>query len=122
LAIGATLAGLATALGRAGIALAAVLLFVGGNPISGVAAAPELLPQPWGAIGQLLPPGAGASLLRSTVFFDGAGAVRPLWTLVVWAVGGLLLLAIGRNRPILPAAEARAAEPATPVAVGQDAA
>jgi hypothetical protein len=44
-----------------------------GNPFSGVGTGPELLPQPVGAIGQLLPPGAGGNLLRSTAFFDGAG-------------------------------------------------
>ncbi len=61
-----------------------------------MAAAPELLPEPWGAVGQLLPPGAGVSLVRSAAFFDGAGTAAPLWTLVAWAVVGLVLLALGR--------------------------
>jgi hypothetical protein len=102
LAIGATIIGLASAIGRAGIAIGVLLVFVLGNPISAVAAAPELLPQPWGTIGQLLPPGAGATLLRSAALFDGARAANPLWTLLAWAAAGLVLLVIGRNRPILP--------------------
>jgi hypothetical protein len=44
-----------------------------GNPLSGISSAPERLPEPAGALGPLLPPGAGGSLLRSTAFFDGAG-------------------------------------------------
>jgi hypothetical protein len=96
LAVSATIAGLGALLGPAGVGLGVVLVFLFGNPISGIAAAPELLPTPWGAIGQLLPPGAGATLLRSTAFFDGAGSVTPLWTLVGWAAVGLVLVVVGR--------------------------
>jgi hypothetical protein len=110
-AISAAVVGLAALLGRAGIAVGALLVFLFGNPISGVAAAPELLPQPWGAIGQLLPAGAGSSLLRSAAFFDGAGASAPLWTLAGWAGAGLLLLAVGRARPIIRSAEGPVVRP-----------
>jgi hypothetical protein len=96
LAISATVAGLAAVLGPPGIALGVVLVFLFGNPISGAAAAPELLPEPWGVVGQLLPPGAGVSLVRSAGFFDGAGSAAPLWTLVVWAALGLVALVLGR--------------------------
>jgi hypothetical protein len=104
LAVSAAVAGLASLLGPPGIGLAVLVIFLLGNPISAVAAAPELLPQPWGSIGQFLPPGAGASLLRSLGFFDGAGLAVPLWTLVAWAAVGLALLATGRTRT---AAEAK---------------
>jgi hypothetical protein len=89
LAVGSPVAGLTALLGRAGAALGAVLMILVGNPLSGISSAPELLPEPAGAIGQLLPPGAGGSLLRSTAFFDGAGATGPLTVLVVWVVLGL---------------------------------
>jgi hypothetical protein len=98
LAISAGVAGLGAALGRPGIALGVLTVFLVGNPISGIASAPELLPQPWGAIGQFLPPGAGGTLLRSVAFFDGAGGTRSLWVLAAWAVGGLLLAAVGHFR------------------------
>ena len=97
LSVSATIVGLCAVLGAPGIGLGVVAVFLFGNPISGVAAAPELLPQPWGTIGQLLPPGAGATLLRSEAFFNGAGSAAPLWTLVAWAAIGLLLVAIGRT-------------------------
>ncbi|MDQ8706426.1 ABC transporter permease [Streptomyces sp. LHD-70] len=95
LAVSATVAGLAAVLGRAGIALGALTVVLIGNPFSGVASAPELLPEPAGAIGQWLPPGAGGTLLRSVSFFDGAAASRPAWTLAVWAGVGLVLVLVG---------------------------
>jgi hypothetical protein len=98
LAVATTVAGLGAALGNPGVGLGALLMFFVGNPISGIASAPELLPKPWGAIGQLLPPGAGASLLRSVSFFDGAAAAGPLWVLGAWALGGLALTAVGHFR------------------------
>ncbi len=66
--------GLAVRQGRPGsgrrIGLAA------GQPLSGLTSAPEMLPAGWGQLGQLLPQGATATLLRSTAYFGGAGA-RP---------------------------------------------
>jgi hypothetical protein len=81
-----------------------------GNPFSAVGTAPELLPEPAGTIGQLMPPGAGGNLLRSTGFFDGAAAGGHVLVLVVWALAGLaaLLAASARRR----SAPARAAVPA----------
>ena len=92
LAIAAALAGLHAVAGRAGLAIGALTMIFVGNPFSGVGSAPELLPEPAGAIGQLLPPGAGGNLLRSTGFFDGAGGAGHLTVLLVWAAAGLALL------------------------------
>ena len=64
-------------IGPAGIALGALLMVFVGNPWSGIASVPELLPKAAGFIGQLLPPGAGANLLRNTAFFDGASSGEP---------------------------------------------
>jgi hypothetical protein len=102
LAVGGTVAGLAALFGRAGAALGALLVVLVGNPLSGVSSAPELLPEPAGAMGQLLPPGAGGSLLRSTAFFDGAGGTAPLAVLAAWVALGLLatwVAAVRRPRP-----------------------
>jgi hypothetical protein len=96
LAIAAMVTGLGALIGRAGVGLAALLLFLVGNALAGVAAAPELLPQPWGTVGQWLPVGAGANLLRSTAFFDGAGAGAALAILAGYATLGLLLALVGR--------------------------
>ncbi|MBC9714932.1 ABC transporter permease [Streptomyces sp. TRM66268-LWL] len=116
LAVSAAVAGFAALIGPAGIGIGALLVVLIGNPFSGVASAPELLPQPAGVIGQLLPPGAGGSLLRSVSFFDGAAATGPAITLAVWALAGLALVLIGARRRTAPAgnspAPANAPQPA----------
>ncbi|MEV0357823.1 hypothetical protein AB0H71_17370 [Nocardia sp. NPDC050697] len=103
-AVAGAVAGLATAVGRAGIGIAALTMLLVGNPFSAATSAPELLPQPWGAIGQALPPGAAVSLLRSVAFFDGAGAGGPLLVLLIWAAVALVLLGVGvvRERNVEP--------------------
>ncbi|XVU24821.1 hypothetical protein ACQPZJ_47740 [Actinoplanes sp. CA-054009] len=98
LGLSAAVAGLAALLGEAGVGLGALAFFLVGNAISGIAAAPEMLPQPWGAVGQWLPIGAGGSLLRSASYFDGAGASFPVAVLTAYAIGGLILVLIGRKR------------------------
>jgi hypothetical protein len=107
LATAAAVAGLQALLGYAGVAVGTVLMVLVGNPLSGMASAPELLPKAAGAIGQLLPPGAGGQLVRSTAFFDGNGAVGPVSVLVAWSLLGLAAIAIGaaaaRRRPAAPA-------------------
>jgi hypothetical protein len=111
LAIAAAVTGLASVLGVAGVPVAALLVFVVGNPLSGVSTAPELLPQPWGQVGQLIPPGAGATLLRSMAYFDGAGGTPAAWTLGAWAAVGLVLVLMGRKTVAAPGS-ARPAAPA----------
>ena len=58
---------------------------------------PQLLPEPVGTIGQWLPPGAGATLLRSVAFFDGATATGPVLTLTWWAALGLGAVILGER-------------------------
>jgi hypothetical protein len=115
IAISSSVVGLGALLGRPGIALGVLGIFLFGIPISAVAAAPELLPKPWGTVGQLMPAGAAGSLVRDAAFFDWAGATRPLWTLLAWAVVGLTLVAVGRKRLLEPAPTT----PAGPAAVAR---
>jgi hypothetical protein len=104
LAVAGAVAGLGALLDRAGLALGALLVFLVGNALSGVSSAAELLPQPWGAIGQLLPIGAGATMLRSVAYFDGHGSAAAATVLTAYAVVGLILVAAGRRglRPSSP--------------------
>ncbi|WP_454197335.1 hypothetical protein [Nocardia sp. Marseille-Q1738] len=91
-----TVLGLESLLGYAGIGIGAVAMMLIGNPLSGTATAPEMLPGWSGTLGQLLPPGAGGRLLRSTAFFDGRGAAHSVTVLVAWvALGAVLCLAGG---------------------------
>ena len=98
LAVSAAMTGLAALIGREGLALGALVMFLVGNALSGIAAAPQLLPQPWGAVGQWLPIGAGGTLLRSAAYFDGHGGFFAGAVLTAYAIGGLLLVLIGRSR------------------------
>ncbi|WP_327120670.1 hypothetical protein OHB12_17015 [Nocardia sp. NBC_01730] len=93
-----TVLGLESVFGNAGIGIGAVIMMLIGNPLSGTATAPEMLPGWSGALGQLLPPGAGGRLLRSTAFFDGRGATPAITVLVVWATLGAALCLIGGLR------------------------
>ncbi|MFF2863796.1 ABC transporter permease [Streptomyces rubiginosohelvolus] len=104
LAIGSAVAGLGALFGQRGIGLGALLMVLLGNSFSGVTSAPQLLPEPVGAIGQWLPPGAGGSLLRSVAFFDGSAAGGPVLTLTLWSALGLaaVLLARRTRKPAEP--------------------
>jgi hypothetical protein len=95
LAVSAAVAGLASLIGNAGIGVMALVVMFFGNPFSGASSAPQMLPEPVGTIGQWLPPGAGASLLRSVSFFDGAAATGPALTLSWWAALGLGAVMLG---------------------------
>lgn len=116
-----TVLGLRSALGGRGLALAAVLIMLLGYPLSGLTSAPELLPTPFGAIGQLLPPGATGTLLRCTSYFHGHGAARPITVLAFWLVAGLALFFIGQARADRRAA-ATAASVEAPALAGANAA
>jgi len=100
-------------IGAGGLGLGVVLMIFVGNPFSGATSAPELLPAPAGAIGQWLPPGAGASLLRSTAYFGGQGAAGHLIVLAAWIAAGLAAILAGHHAPVRFAAR-RAWKPAAP--------
>ena len=114
LAIGSATAGLIALVGAGGLGVGILTMIFVGNPFSGATSAPELLPAPAGAIGQWLPPGAGASLLRSTAYFGGHGAGSHLTVLLVWIVLGLAAIAAGHHAPVRFAAR-RAWKPAAQI-------
>lgn len=99
LCVSGVLAGLTGLLGLRGAGIGALVVFVLGVPLSGLTSSPDLLPTGWGELGQFLPPGAGATLVRSVAFFDSAGIDRPLAVLAGWTLLGLVLIAVGR-RPV----------------------
>jgi hypothetical protein len=71
-----------------------------GNPFAAITSAPELLPGWVRQVGQWLPPGAGANLLRSTAYFGGDGAAGHLAVLVVWVGFGCAAIILGHHSPI----------------------
>ena len=107
LAISAVITGCAAVAGRAGLGLAVVLTILVANPLSAAQMPWQFLAQPWGAIGQLLPPGAGNWLVRSVSYFPTADNTKQWLVLGVWAVLGLALVGLSHLRrdtakPLLP--------------------
>lgn len=92
--------------------LALVMLFIG-IPSAGATVPPELLAQPWRAIGPYLPPAATLDTLRGVTFFDGAAIGAPLAVLAGWSALGLILLGVPwimhlRSRRVAPGSNRRA--------------
>lgn len=77
-------------IGPVAVGLGVALFVFVGIPFSGVTSAPEMLPKSVDVIGQLLPPGAGQSLLRNTAYFGGHGPVSHLLVLIGWVLFGIL--------------------------------
>jgi hypothetical protein len=98
LATGLAVLGLGSLFGRVGLGIGVVGVMLLGNPLSGLASAPEMLPSGWGAFGQLLPQGANATLLRSTAYFGGAGATAAVGVLSCWALAGTVMIVIAALR------------------------
>jgi hypothetical protein len=111
--------GLRGLFGNAGIGLGAAVMILLGNPLSGLSGGKEWLPAPWGEVGQFLPPGAGGTLLRSTAFFDGAGAAHALVVLMCWLIGGIALFVYGvRRGAVISRRRAADEDAAAPVLTG----
>jgi hypothetical protein len=100
LALSAATGGLIALVGTAGLGIAAVVFVFVGNPFSGVTSAPEMLPGAVNHLGRWLPPGAGASLLRSTAYFDGNAAGGHVAVLLTWALAGFAAIIVGHHAPI----------------------
>ncbi|WP_198287020.1 hypothetical protein [Frankia sp. QA3] len=96
LAVAGPVVGVGAVAGTPGL-VGIVLVTVVGAALSAAESAPEMLPRPWGDIGQFAPPGAGVTLLRSTNYFDGAAGGRPVVVLAVWLIVGLWLAFVGER-------------------------
>ncbi len=115
-AISAVVTGLYGLLGRAGIGVGAVLMMLIGNPLSGAAMPIEFMMRPWGAIGQMLPPGAAGTLLRELSYFPKADMTEPWLVLSIWTAAGLLLTLVAAFRERAAAQRALVAPAVDPVA------
>ncbi|MET0788006.1 MAG: hypothetical protein ABWY33_02075 [Cellulomonas sp.] len=98
LAIGGVIVGVVSVVGRPGIAIGPVLFLLVANPIASAAQPWQMLPAPWGAIGQWLPPGAAAALLRDESYVPRADTTQLWLALASWALLGLLLATVGHFR------------------------
>lgn len=88
-AVASTITGLAGLFGPAGVGVGAALTILVFNPISAATVPVEFIAAPWGAIGQWLPPGAAATLIRDLSYFPQADVTGPWLLLSVWTLTGL---------------------------------
>lgn len=105
-ATAAIITGLSALIGRAGIAVGAVITMFIGNPLSALTQPREFLPAPWGDVGQWFVPGASGTLLRNLSYFPDAGTLFPWLVLGAWAVAGVVLIVTGHFRDQSAVAEA----------------
>lgn len=78
-----------------GLGVGAVITMFIGNPISGATMPSAFLPGAWGAIGQMMVPGASSTLLRSIAYFPEAATSGQWLVLGSWIACGLLAGVIG---------------------------
>ncbi len=97
LAVTASTAAFVALLGPAG-SLIGGLYFTLGIIISGSSIAPEMLPRLGNAIGQLLPPGAGATVARDALYFPDASTVPAFVVLSAYSVVGLIVILLTNAR------------------------
>lgn len=98
LAVTALIVGLTSIVGPAGIGISAVLMMFIGNQISGAVQPWQFLPQPWGAVGQFFPPGAGATLMRDLSYFPDAGTTKAWLVLIAWVAAGGVFMVVGHRK------------------------
>ena len=110
-AVTASAGALVALMGPAGAGVASVVYFLRGAQISGASTASEFLPPFWSELGQALPAGAGATLLRDVFYFPEASTTQPLAILATYAGVGLVAV-IALSLVAHRRSTARAAAPA----------
>jgi hypothetical protein len=95
LAVSAAAHGLGHLAGPAGIVSAILTLLLLGVSSAGGAVSYQLEPGFFGAVSQLLPPGAALTAVRNVEYFHWAATLVPLLVLGAWAAGGLVFGLLG---------------------------
>ena len=90
--------GMNALIGRAGIAVGAVITMLIGNPLSSAAQPIQFTVAPWGAVGQWFVPGAASTLVRDLSYFPDANATFPWLVLAGWTVLGTIAMVAGHFR------------------------
>lgn len=95
LAIAATITGLGTLLGKAGLGLGVILMMLIGNPWGGALVPSEFLGGFMGWLGAHMPNGNVIQLVKTISFFPEASQASRWWILIAWILIGLGLWAVG---------------------------
>ena len=113
-ALSSTVIGAKNGFGNVGMAVVSVTMLLVGNPLSGATVSAYFLPSPWGAVGQLLPPGAALDLLRNVSYFPQAPSMTGWLVLLAWLALGIALNWVARLRRVTLPARREAREAAQP--------
>lgn len=97
-ATASVIVGLSSLIGRAGLAVGAVLTMFIGNPISALTSPKELILPPFGEVGQWLVPGLSGTLLRDLSYFPDANIAAQVWALIGWVALGIVLTVLGHHK------------------------
>lgn len=91
-------AALQTLFGPIGTLLVVVLFIIFGAPASGGTVPNAFQPGLWSRIGPYLPPGAGTTAVRNTIYFSANGITKSLIVLGVYlAAGAVVVLGVRRG-------------------------
>ncbi|GAA1700769.1 hypothetical protein GCM10009808_18080 [Microbacterium sediminicola] len=112
-AIASTITGIAGLIGPLGVGVGSAFTMLIANPISAATVPVQFIASPWGAIGQWLPPGAAATLVRNLSYFPDASTTQQWVLLIVWMAVGLALTLIDIPNRRLKAGETAAEHPLT---------
>ena len=110
-AVAAAAHGLGHLAGPGGIVAAILVVLLLGVSSAGGAVTYQFEPGFYGAVSQLLPPGAALTATRNVQYFDSAATLLPLLVLGAWAAGGLLFGLLGERFGPHVRAAARAGRP-----------
>ena len=94
-AIAATIMGLGTLFGRAGLGVGVVLMMLVGNPWGGAFVPREFLGGCMGWLGSVMPNGNLIEVVKNISFFPEASQAPQWWAFAAWAAIGIVLWAIG---------------------------
>ncbi len=98
LAVAYATAALQTVLGAGGTLVVVVAFIIFGAPAAGGSVPSPFLPSFWSTIGPYLPPGAGTTAVRNTLYFDGNATTRALVVLAAYLAVGAAVLIVARGR------------------------
>lgn len=97
-ATASVIVGLSSLIGRAGLAVGAVLTMFIDNPISALTSPKEFIVAPFGEIGQWLVPGLSGTLLRDLSYFPDANIAARFWALIGWVALGVVLTLLEHHK------------------------
>jgi hypothetical protein len=106
LAVALATAGLQTLFGPFGTLIVIVTFVIFGAPAAGGSLPRPFLPEFWATIGPFLPPGAGTTAIRNTIYFEANAIGQALLVLAAYLIaGGAVVLGVRRrSRPPVDAA------------------